>query len=89
MLGASDSLTLTGVVSGTSANANPLLIKRGLGTLVLAGQNTLLNGTAASDTIRVEGGTLALDYTLGTPNTSRIADTAIVRLGAVAVPARR
>lgn len=81
VLGASDSLTLTGVISGTSASGSPLLNKRGLGTLVLAGQNTLLNATAASDTIRVEGGTLALDYTLGTPNTSRIADTAIVRLG--------
>lgn len=81
VLSASDSLTLSGVISGTTANANPLLIKRGLGTLVLTGQNTLLNGTAASDTIRVEGGTLALDYTLGTPNTSRIADTAVLRFG--------
>lgn len=81
VLAASDSLTLSGVISGTTSNANPLLIKRGLGTLVLAGQNTLLNGTSTSDTIRVEGGTLALDYTLGVANTSRIADTAIVRLG--------
>ncbi|WP_050028715.1 autotransporter-associated beta strand repeat-containing protein [Verrucomicrobium sp. BvORR034] len=81
VLSSADSLTLTGVISGNAASGNPLLMKRGLGTLVLAGQNTFLNATAASDSIRVEGGTLALDYTLGTPNTSRIADTAIIRLG--------